>query len=90
MIRVEIHSDPVAHRAGIKDGKAWAMRTQVGYVHLGRAYPTEFKFTLAEDQVPYAPGNYTLDARSIRVGDFDSLSFAREFVLIADKLPKAA
>jgi hypothetical protein len=66
-----------------KGGKAWTIREQGAYAHVldkdGKAakYPVATKINLEPDAAPYQPGFYTLDPRSIFVGDFQQMQLGR-------------
>ena len=83
MIRIEVVSSTVDERSGNKNGKNWVIREQAAYAHLldqdGRAmkYPVACSVPLEREAPPYAPGFYTLDMRSIYVGDFRRLELGR-------------
>jgi hypothetical protein len=77
MIRIEITSEPVNVRSGNKDGKQWSRRDQPAYVHTGHAYPARFLISLGDTGTPYAPGTYTLDPKSLAVGQYGDLQIAR-------------
>ena len=83
MIRIEVVSSTVDERSGNKNGKNWVIREQAAYAHLldehGKPtkYPVACSIPLERDAQPYQPGFYTLDARSIYVGDFRRLELGR-------------
>ena len=83
MIRIEVVNPNVDERSGNKNGKNWVIREQAAYAHLldehGKAmkYPVACSISLERDAQPYAPGFYTLDPRSIYVGDFRRLELGR-------------
>lgn len=65
-------SAKLSERSGIKEGKAWAIREQEGYLHTGHDYPDRFRFSLGKDAdgkaLPaYSPGYYALDLTSLGV-----------------------
>jgi helix-destabilizing protein len=83
MIRIEIVSSTFDERSGSKNGKNWVIREQAAYAHLldehGKAlkYPVACSIPLDKDTGAYQPGFYTLDPRSIYVGDFRRLELGR-------------
>jgi hypothetical protein len=83
MIRIEVVSSTVDERSGTKNGKDWLIREQEAYAHLldehgkPRKYPVACSIPLEKDAPPYQPGFYTLDLRSIYVGDFRRLELGR-------------
>jgi len=85
-ILIEITSEPIAERSGIskKTGAAYTMREQPAYIHTGNAYPARFLLSLGTT-VPHAPGFYHLDAKSIAVGEYGELKFARQVHLTPEK-----
>lgn len=82
MIRIQIEGEPIAVRSGNKDGRLWTRREQRAYVHLGLAFPQPFLLNLGETTAPYAPGMYTIDPGSLKVGQYGDLQFGREIKLI--------
>ncbi len=83
MIRIEVVNTTVDERSGNKNGKNWLIREQAGYAHLldefGKPmkYPVACSIPLEKDAAPYQAGFYTLDMRSIYVGDFRRLELGR-------------
>jgi hypothetical protein len=84
MIRIEVDSTVTTSRSGrTPKGKDWTMVEQRAYAHvLGEdgkpaKYPVGFKLTLDKDQPAYPVGMYSLDPRSVVVGDFDALGLDR-------------
>ncbi len=83
MIRVEVVSTTVDERSGNKNGKNWTIREQGAYAHLlddqGKPmkYPVACSVPLDREAPPYQPGFYTLDMRSVYVGDFRRLELGR-------------
>ena len=83
MIRIEVVNTTVDERSGNKNGKNWVIREQAAYAHLlddqGKPtkYPVACTLPLEREAQPYQPGFYTLDARSIYVGDFRRLELGR-------------
>lgn len=60
-----------------KDGSTVIFREQRAAIEKGDDFPIPFTINLGEDQQPFAPGRYLLDAASLEVGDFDSLKVGR-------------
>ena len=83
MIRIEVVNTTVDERSGNKNGKNWLIREQAAYAHLldefGKPmkYPVACSIPLEKEAQPYQPGFYTLDLRSIYVGDFRRLELGR-------------
>ena len=83
MIRIEVVNTTVDERSGNKNGKNWLIREQAGYAHLlddhskPLKYPVACSIPLEKDAPPYQPGFYTLDLRSVYVGDFRRLELGR-------------
>ena len=83
MIRIEVVSTTVDERSGNKNGKNWTIREQGAYAHLlddqGKPmkYPVACSVPLDREAPPYQLGFYTLDMRSIYVGDFRRLELGR-------------
>ncbi len=83
MIRIEIVSTEVDEKSGNKNGKDWRIREQEAYAHLigqdGKPgkYPVACSIQLDKDAPAYQPGFYTLDPRSLYVGDFRRLELGR-------------
>ena len=90
-IVVEILSSKIEEIQGTKDGKAYHIRKQEGYLHGEHGYPDRFEFSLEKDDngqplPPYQPGFYTLSVDSLRVGERQRLGFG--FGLALDLLPE--
>ena len=83
MIRIEIVSTVVDERSGNKNGKNWLIREQSAYAHLldefskPLKYPVACSIPLEKDAQSYPLGFYTLDLRSVYVGDFKRLELGR-------------
>ncbi len=83
MIRIEVARTTVDERSGVKDGKSWTIREQAAWAHLldengePQKYPVACSIPLEKGAAPYLPGFYTLDLRSIYVGDFRRLELGR-------------
>jgi hypothetical protein len=96
MIRIEIVSSTFDERSGSKNGKNWVIREQAGYAHLlddqGKPmkYPVACSIPLDRDAGAYQPGFYTLDPRSIYVGDFRRLELGRVKLLPESGMRKVA
>ena len=96
MIRIEVVSSTVDERSGNKNGKDWLIREQSAYAHLLDEYGKPFKYPVAcsipleKDAPAYQAGFYTLDLRSIYVGDFRRLELGRVKLAPAGAVSKAA
>lgn len=83
MIRIEIVSSHVEEKSGNKNGKDWKIREQGAWAHLlgedgnPQKYPVSCSIQLERDALPYQPGFYTLDPRSLYVGDFRRIEVGR-------------
>ena len=83
MIRIEIVSTHIEEKSGNKNGKDWRIREQGAWAHLlgedgnAQKYPVACSIQLEKDMLPYQPGFYVLDPRSIYVGDFRRLEVGR-------------
>ena len=83
MIRIEVVNTTVDERSGNKNGKNWLIREQSAYAHLldefskPLKYPVACTIPLDKDAAPYQPGFYTLDMRSVYVGDYRRLELGR-------------
>ena len=83
MIRIEIVSTAVEEKSGNKNGKDWRIREQAGYAFLvdeqgkPHKYPVACVIPLEKDAPAYQPGFYTLDPKSLYVGDFRRLEIGR-------------
>jgi hypothetical protein len=83
MIRVEVVSSTIDERSGNKNGKDWLIREQGAYAHLlddegkPHKYPVACIIPLERNAAPYPQGFYTLDLRSIYVGEFRRLELGR-------------
>jgi hypothetical protein len=76
MIRIEVVSPHVEERSGIKDGKS-AYAFVLDPEGNPAKYPVACSIMLEKNDRPYQPGFYTLDPRSIYVGDFRRLELGR-------------
>ena len=92
MIRVEVESNQTHTKSGTSSrGKPYSITEQRAYAYIlgddGKPgkYPVAFKIGLEEGQQPYGVGLYTVDPRSIMVGDFDALTLGRVKLLPAAK-----
>lgn len=90
MLRITVTSEPINVRTGNKDGKQWTRREQSAYAHIGHAFPARFLISLGETGQPYPPGEYTLDPKSLQVGQYGDLQFGRTLHLVPEKAVKAA
>lgn len=84
MIFVEIESDAIATKSGVKNGKAWTMNLQqiafVGHFVDGFAakMPRESTIQLDDKEPrPYPPGRYVISAESFFFGDFGRFTLGR-------------
>jgi hypothetical protein len=83
MIRIEVVSSNIDERSGNKNGKDWLIREQGAWAFVLDAegnpskYPVACSIMLEKGDMPYQPGFYTVDPRSIYVGDFRRLEIGR-------------
>jgi hypothetical protein len=59
-MRIEVKEATVNQKSGNTNGKAWLIREQAAWVHLGKPYPVEVKVRLADDQAPFPVGEYAV------------------------------
>lgn len=81
--RVTITSAVVTTKEGTgkQSGKPYKMREQTAYLHLaGVDFPQVFTLSLGDQQPPYQPGEYIVEA-PLRVGDFGRLEVVRDLRL---------
>jgi hypothetical protein len=78
-------------------GKPYEIRNQGGYAHTvdkdgkQRPYPQTVEILLEKDQPAFAPGNYTVAASSLYVGEYNRLMLGRlVLVPISAKLAASA
>lgn len=77
-IPLEIKSAAINERRGTtKGGRAFTIREQHGWVHIGKDYPQEISMQLDNDQAPFPPGDYVIDQRSLYVDRFGQLAIGR-------------
>ncbi|WP_109014409.1 single-stranded DNA-binding protein [Novimethylophilus kurashikiensis] len=84
-LKIEIKSAEIETRHGTsaRTGKPFTIRSQIAYAHTlerngtPRAYPERISINLEDDDQPYPVGTYTLDDRSVYVGDFGRLMLGR-------------
>lgn len=94
MTRITINSTEVQTKQGTsqKTGKPWSRREQAATAETD-AFRMPIRLALGDQQAPHAPGTYTIDFdRSITVGPYGDLQFARVLVLkpLAEVAKKAA
>lgn len=85
MIRIEVADDTKVHtKSGTsKNGKGYTIHEQTAYAHVldeeGRPakYPVPCRLPVEDEAKPYKQGFYTLDPRSIFVGDYGRLEVGR-------------
>jgi hypothetical protein len=98
MIKIEVVSTEFDEKSGTSQrNKPYTIREQAAYAHVLDAqgkpgkYPVACKLPLEADQPPYQPGFYTVDPRSVVVGDFGRLGFGRvKLQPLAPAVSKAA
>lgn len=83
-LAVEVKSEEVQERRGTsKLGKPYVIREQHAYIDLGKAYPSEFRFNLDDQQRPYVPGRYVVDPKCLYIDRYGSLALGRIRLLAA-------
>ena len=99
MIRIEIVSAAVEDRIvpnKTSPDKPWQFREQNAYAFVvdpdgkPQKYPISCLIPLDKDQAPYQPGFYTLDPRSVYVGDYRKLEIGRVRLMPEGGARKAA
>jgi hypothetical protein len=90
MQRIEFQSAEVFTKSGTSNrtGKAYNLREQEAFLHMGSGYPIKCRITLGQDQAPYAPGVYEMRT-PLSVGKFDSLQANRDLGLVQVSKPAA-
>jgi cobalamin biosynthesis Co2+ chelatase CbiK len=93
MLKIEVKSEEINERSGVKAGNAWKIRSQEVYAHIqnrnGSAAPYPEKVLINLDngnanrapQAPYAIGTYYLSDSSVYVGDFSALRLGNPILL---------
>jgi cobalamin biosynthesis Co2+ chelatase CbiK len=93
MLKIEVKSEEINERSGVKNGRDWKIRTQEAYAHIqnrnGSAAPYPEKILLNLDngnsnrapQAPYSIGTYYLSDSSVYVGDFSALRLGSPVLL---------
>lgn len=84
-LKIEVKSVEVETRNGTsgRTGKPYTIRSQAAYAFTmerngqPRAYPERISINLEDNEQPLAVGVYTLDDRSVYVGDFGRLMLGR-------------
>jgi hypothetical protein len=78
-VPIEIKSVDVTQKTvrGNKDGKEYLIRSQRGWVDLGKDYPQEIQVPLAANQDSYAVGKYLVDPACLYVDRYGNLSLGR-------------
>ena len=68
-IIVEVKSAELKIMEGVarRTGRPYKMVEQSGWVDLGKEYPVEMRWVLGDNQAPFAPGRYYLDASALYV-----------------------
>lgn len=65
-----------------RDGTKVQFNEQTAALEVGEDFPKPFKFTLDDNQPPYAAGRYMIDPASLEVGDYDALRVGRRVKLV--------
>lgn len=89
MIKIQIldgHSEVETREYKDKEtGEVKVTYTQLAYIHLGGAFPVEFKIRIPSPAEKYAIGDYTFTPDSLVVNQYKSLQFAYNIKLKALK-----
>ena len=82
MLRIEIKDPTAKTRSGTsgRTGKAYSMREQTAWVHMGKAYPVETRITLGDEQEAFAVGEYTLTPECFRLNRYGDLECDLRFM----------
>lgn len=88
-VMIEIVDPTIQTRSGVaKDtGKAYTIREQVGYVHLGEQYPAKIVVNLPDNHSGWPCGWYELGGGSYQVGRFGALELSRRLALVPCERP---
>lgn len=92
MIKIEVKSDEFEVFSGTskRTGNPYSIKKQQAYAHLpGKPYPSEISISLADDQEPFKPGNYTLSPESLKINNWGNLEIGR-VVLVQSAAARAA
>ncbi len=69
-------------REGETNNRKWKQISQFAWLHTtGEKYPVKCAISIENEADAYAAGNYDINEKSIIVGDYDALSFARYPIL---------
>lgn len=91
MLRIEVKSTEVQTKEGTsRRGKAYSMRTQNAWAHLGKAYPEEIRITLGDGQEAFAPGFYTLSPKCFHVNQWGELGVSLQHMVPVSAAGKGA
>lgn len=96
MIKIEIKSAEAVRPNGTTKKGGQFPRKQIGYAFVldkdGKPYPypKEIRFTIWDNEQPYAPGLYVLAPQSFYVGDFGELKVSPQLVPAPAAVQKAA
>jgi hypothetical protein len=92
-MRILIDDTNIHTKSGTdKNGRPYAIRSQMGYLDVGKRYPAEIKIRLKDDAQAFAAGEYSVDlSASTYVSKYGSLAMSEELVLLrAEKLAAVA
>lgn len=97
-ITIDVNSQKTATKRGTakESGRPYEITTQRGFLHqpdpiTGEITLVAIDLTLERDAFPYDSGRYTLDASSLRVNQFGSLSIGRvKLSKVAQAVPAKA
>lgn len=66
----------IEERAGTdKNGNAYLIRKQPGWLEFGAKYPVQVMLRLESGEQPHPPGRYDLAPQSIRSGKYGDIEF---------------
>jgi len=88
-VKIEIVDPTIETRSGNakESGKAYTIREQVGYVHLGEQYPAKIVINLPDNHAGWPCGWYELGGGSFVVGRFGALELSRRLALVPCERP---
>jgi hypothetical protein len=81
-IRIEVKSTEVVTRSGTakRSGQPYSMSEQRGWLHGAKDYPTEVSFVLGREQLPFAPGWYTVGPECCVVDRYGNVALRLQFM----------
>ncbi len=79
IIKIEVKSPDVAEKSVVskKDGQRYLIRSQAGWIDLGKFFPQEVRIPIDQGKEPYPVGKYTMDPSCLYVDRYGTLSLSR-------------